>query len=435
MPVIIETVTPCRRKLRVEVEAAQVAGVRAELLQEFRKQATLPGFRPGRAPEPLVEKRYAQQLDDEVRQRVIPDSYRAAVAEQKLHVVGMPQIEKVEYQPGQPLIFTAVVDTAPEFKLPEYKGIAVKKTQKPVTEDEVNQTVEDLREQQAEFVDVTGRPLALGDFAIVNYTGVCDGQPLTALAGEAKTLGEHKDFWLLMTSDAFLPGFCDQLVGTNAGEKKQVLVDFPADFAVKPLAGRKATYFVEVTGIKAKKLPAVDDEFAKRVGAASASALLSEIRKGLEAERADQANGELRKQILDHLLAQVEFELPESLVEQETRSLVYDLVQENTRRGVPKETLEQKREEILAHAAQRARERIRVSFLLEAIAQAEKITVTPAEMEDRLAALAGRYRVTPEKLKAQLDERGRLGEIEEQVLVGKTLDFLIANANVETTKA
>lgn len=431
----METVSPCRRRLRIEVNAAQVAGIRAELLQEFRRRATLPGFRPGRAPEPLVEKRYAQQLDDEVRQRVIPDSYRAAIQEQKLHVVGMPQIENVEYRPGQPLVFTALVDTAPEFPLPNYKGVPVKKNVQPITDDDINQVIESLREQQADFVDVTGRPLAMGDFAVISYSGVCDGQPIGALAADAKTLGEHKDFWLMMAAEAFLPGFCDQLVGAATGERRQVLVDFPADFAVKPLAGRKATYFVEVTGIKEKRLPAVDDEFAKRIGVESLAAIRENIRKSLEAQRASQANAELRRQIVDYLLAQTEFELPESLVEQETRNLVYELVQENTRRGVPREVLEQRRDEILSHAKQRARERLRASFLLDAIACAENITVTASELENRIAELAARYRVTPQRLKAQLEDGDKLSEIEEQVLVGKTLDFLLANANVETTNA
>jgi trigger factor len=213
------------------------------------------------------------------------------------------------------------------------------------------------------------------------------------------------------------------------------MIDFAADFAVKPLAGKKATYFVDVTAIKEKKLPELTDDFAKKIGADSVEKLKIEIRKGLEAERDNAVKGELRKQIVDHLLGKLEFELPKSMVEQETRSIVYDLVQENSRRGVPKESLEQKKDEIMGFASNSARERIRTSFILDAIARAEKITVAAAEMEERIAALAARYRVTPDKLKAQLDERGGLGEIEEQLLIGKTLDFLIANAKVAAPKA
>jgi trigger factor len=212
-------------------------------------------------------------------------------------------------------------------------------------------------------------------------------------------------------------------------------VDFPADVVVQPLAGKKATYFVEVAGIKEKRLPPLDDEFAKRYGVANIEELREYIRKTLAEERAAATKEQMRRQIIDHLLAHAEFELPASLVEQETRSLVYELVQENTRRGVPTSVLEQKRDEILAHASRRAADRIRASFLLDAIARAENIVVTPAEMEDRLAALAARYQTIPAKVKAQLEERGGLDEIEEQILAGKTLDFLIANATVEITNA
>ena len=435
MSVIIENIAPCRKKLRIEVAATRIAGVRAEILQEFRKVAAIPGFRPGKAPQPMVEKRYASEIEQEVQQRIIPDAYREAVKEQQLRVVGQPQVDSVDNQPGKPMVFTAAVDTAPEFKLPEYKGIAVKKTETPVTDADVEKTVEGLREQQSDFLEVTGRGLKTGDFAIVNYSSVADGKPLGELAPDAKTLGEHKDFWLLINSDSFLPGFCDQLLGAQVGEKKQVLVTFPADFAVKPLASRKATYFVDITGIKEKKLPEVTDDFAKKVGVDSVENLKAEIRKGLLAEREQQANAELRKQSVDHLLSKVEFELPESLVAQETRSIVYELVRENTQRGVGKDVLESKKDEIFGYASQGAKERVRTSFILDAIAQAEKLTVTEAEMEQRLAAMATRYRMPAEKLKAQLDERGGLGEVEEQILVAKTLDFLLANAKVEAAKA
>lgn len=431
MTVTVENAAPCRKKMRVEVEAERVAGARAEILQEFRKVAAIPGFRPGKAPEPMVEKRYAHEIDEELRKRLIPDTYRQALAEQKLRVVGYPQIESVDYQPGRPLIYTAAVDTAPEFKLPDYKGIALKRKEVPVQPQEIEQTLDSLRDQQAEFVNVEGRGLRTGDFAVVNYTGVADGKPIAELAPEAKTLGENKDFWVLVSSDSFLPGFCDQLLGAQAGEKRQVLIDFATDFPQKPLAGKKATYFVDVTGIKEKKLPELNDEFAKKAGVESLEKLKEEIRKSLAAERENQVQSDLRRQIVDYLLSKTSFELPESLVTQETRGIVYDLVRENTTRGVSKEQLEQKKDEILGFATQSAKERLRSSFVLDTIAQAEQIKVEEAEIEQRIAQLAQRYRITPEKLKAQLAERDGLGEIEEQLLVGKTLDFLLVNAKVE----
>lgn len=431
MTITIEDTAPCRKTMRVEVDAVRVAGARAEILQEFRRVATIPGFRPGKAPEPMVEKRYAQEIDEELRKRIIPDTYREALNEKKLRVVGYPQVESVEYKPGQPLVYKAAVDIAPEFKLPEYKGIALKKKESPVQEKEIEDALNSLREQQADFVAVEARGLRTGDFAVVNYTGTAEGKPIAELAPDTKTLGENKDFWLLVESDSFLPGFCDQLLGAQPGEKRQVQIDFAADFPQKALAGRKATYFVDVTAIKEKKLSEVNDDFAKKVGVESVEKLREEIRKSLVAEREREANAELRRQIVDHLLGKTNFELPESLVAQETRSIIYDLVRENTMRGVTKEQLEQKKDELFGYAAQSAKNRLRSSFVLDAIAQVEQFKVEQHEVDERIAQLAQRNRIPADKLKAQLTERGGLGEIEEQILVGKTLDFLLANAKVE----
>ena len=431
MAATIENTAPCRKKLRVEVDATRVAGTRAEIVQEFRKFANIPGFRPGKAPEPMVEKRYGGEIDEELRKRLIPESYREALAEEKLKVVGYPQVESVEYERGRPLIYTAVVDTAPEFPLPEYKDVPLKKKPVEVKDEDIAKTLESLREQQADFIAVEGRTLKTGDFAVVNYTGVADGKPINELAPEAKGLGENKDFWLLISSESFLPGFCDQLVGANAGEKRQVLVDFPADFPQKPLAGKKATFFVDVVSIKEKKLPEVSDEFAKKLGAESVEKLNDTIRKSLQGEAESEQNADLRRQIVEYLLGRVTFDLPDTLVQQETRSIIYDVVRENSLRGATKEELEGKKNEIFGFASKSAQDRLRTSFILDAIAQAEKIQVEEAEVEQRIVQLAQRARTTPDRLKAQLAEKGGLDEIEEQILVGKTLDFLLAHAKVE----
>jgi trigger factor len=432
MAVTIENTAPCRKKLRIEVGAERVAGTRAEILQEFRKSAAIPGFRPGKAPEPMVEKRYAGQIEEELRKRLIPESYRETLNEQKLKVVGYPQIESVDYKAGSALVYTAAVDTAPEFSVPEYKGIPVKKKTVAVKEEEITKTIDTLREQQAEFVAVEGRAIQTGDYAVINYTGVVDSKPISELVPDARELGENKDFWLLISADSFLPGFCDQLIGAKAGEKRQVNIEFPADFPQKAVTGKKATFSVDVVSIKEKKLPEVNDEFAKKVGLDGVDKLKDAVRKSLTTEAENQQDGEVRRQIADYLLSKVEFELPESLVKQETRSIIYEVVRENSMRGASKEQLEEKKDEIFGFATQSAKGRLRTSFILEAIAEVEQIKVEEAEIEQRIAELAQRSRTTPEKMKAQLAEKNGFGEIEEQILVGKTLDFLVANAKIET---
>ncbi|MBM3859020.1 MAG: trigger factor [Verrucomicrobia bacterium] len=434
MSVTIEIAGPCRRKLRIEISAERVAGTRAEMLREFRQVAALPGFRPGKAPEPMVEKRYAKEIDDEVRKKLIPESYREAVAEQKLQVVGMPQIEKVEYQPGQAMVYTATVDVAPEFSVPEYKGITVERKEITVSDEDVTKMLDAIREQQADFVDVEGRALKTGDFAVINYTGIADGKPIAELAPDNKALGTDEKFWILVESDSFLPGFCDQLLGAMPGEKRQVLINFAGDFPQKQLAGRKATYFVDVVAIKEKKLPELNDAFAKKNSAESVEQLKEEVRKGIANEREAEREAGLRNQLVEHLLKQTQFDLPDSLVAAETRSIVYEMVRENTMRGVSREELEQRKNDIYGFAAHNARERLRASFILDAIAEKEGISVAEDEVKARIAQLAQRNRTTPDRLKAQLVEHDQMGQIEDEIRVGKTLDFLMANAKVEPAK-
>ncbi len=234
---------------------------------------------------------------------------------------------------------------------------------------------------------------------MVNYTGVADGKPISELAPDAKGLGENKDFWLLMSSDSFLPGFCDQLLGANAGEKRQVLIDFPKDFPQQALAGKKATYFVDIVALKEKKLPELGEEFAKKLGIESLAKLKENVRKSLEAEVEEQQESDVRRQMVEHLLSRAEFELPESLVQQETRSIIYDVVRENSLRGATKEQLEEKKNEIYGFAAKSAKERLRTSFILDAIAAAEKIKVDEAEVEERIQQMAQRSRTTPARRK------------------------------------
>jgi len=431
MAVTIEDAAPCRKKLRVEIAAERVAGTRAEIVQEFRKAASIPGFRPGKAPEPMVEKRYAGEIDTELRKRLIPESYREVLHEQHLHAVGYPQIENVEYKPGLPLVYSVTIDTAPEFALPDYKGIPVKKMAITVAPEDVDKALDTLRDQQADFVAVEGRAVRSGDFAVVNYTGIVDGKPIGELVAEAKGLGENKGFWLLISSESFLPGFCDQLIGAAAGEKRQVFVDFPKDFPQPPLAGKKATFFVDVVALKEKKLPELNDEFAKKLGAKDLAQLKEDVLHDLESNVEQRLDSDLRRQVIEYLLARVECELPESLVQAETRSIVYDVVRENSLRGATKEQLETKKNEIFGFATQSAKDRLRTSFILDAIATAEKIKVEKAEVDERVARLAQRSRTTPARLKVQLSEKGGLDEIEEQILVSKTLDFLVDNAKVE----
>jgi len=259
--VSVENLAPCKKLVRVELDAAAVNAAFDAITKDYQKQAALPGFRPGKAPRDMVVKKYDAEIKEEARRKLIGDSYRKAIEEQKLNVVGHPDIEEVQFGRGQALQFTATVETVPEFQLPEYKGLPATLEMKSVTDADVDRALDMLRGQQAKF-ETVARELTNGDVAVVSYSGTVDGQPITELAPTAKGLTEQKNFWVEMTPGAFIPGFAEQLAGAKAGDKRTVNVDFPADFVTKELVGKKGVYEVEVVEVKEKVLPVADDAFA-----------------------------------------------------------------------------------------------------------------------------------------------------------------------------
>lgn len=430
MNVTVENLAPCKKLLRVEVEAERVEKTFEDVTRDFRKQASLPGFRPGKAPVDMVVRKYHADIEDQAKRQLISATYREALEQQKLDVLGQPDIEEIQFGRGKPLHFAATVETPPEFELPEYQGIPVKVEARQTTDEDVQRALDALRNQQVQYQTVE-RPVQTGDVAVVNYTGTCEGKPVTDLAPTARGLSEQKNFWVEVGSQSFIPGFGDQLLGAKAGEKRSVNVDFPADFVTRELAGRKGAYEVEVVEVKEKLLPPLDEAFAKKYGAESVEALTAGVRRDLENELKFKKSRVTRNQIIQSLLNRVNFELPETALAGETRRVVYDLVQDNAKRGVSRETLEQHKDQIYNAATQSAKDRVKVAFLLQRIAEKEDIKVSNEEIAARVAALAAMYQIPQDKFLKDLQSRNGLIEIYDQVMNEKVLKLLEASAKVE----
>jgi trigger factor len=420
--------------VRVELDSAAVDAAFDAITKDYQKQASLPGFRPGKAPRALVVKKYEVEIKDEAKRKLIGDAYRKAIDEQKLKVIGYPDIEEVQFGQGQALQFTATVETAPEFQLPEYKGIPATLETKSVTDADVDRALEMLRGQQANFNTVV-RPLATGDVAVVNYTGTSEGKAITELAPTAKGLTEQKNFWIETTEGAFIPGFAAQLIGAQAGDKRTVNVDFPADFVTPQLQGKKGVYEVELVEVKEKVLPPFDDEFAKKFGAASLEILKTGVRTDLENELKFTRTKAIRAQTVRALLDKVQFDLPETAVAAETRNVVFDLVQQNTKRGVARELIETQKDEIYAAAATNAKERVKLAFLVGRIAEQEKIEVTQDDALKRAQHIAQMNQIPLDQFIKDLQKRNGVNELYEQVLHEKVLALIEQHAVITETPA
>ena len=430
MNVTVENLSPCKKLLRFEVDPKQVDEAFESVAKEFLRHASMPGFRPGKAPKDMVLKKYEKDIEEEVRRKLMSDSYRQGIKDQKLKVVSQPDIEEIQFNRGQPFQFAATLETAPDFEIPDYRGVPAKREIVSVTDEDVQRGITALRTQQATFEKVD-RAVQEGDYVVVNYIGASEGKPLTEIAPTARGLTEKKNFWVEVSPTSFIPGFAMQLVGAKAGDKRVVNVDFPADFVSEPLAGKKAAYDVEVVEVKQKVLPEVNDKFAQSYGAETIDVLLEGVRKDLQNELNLKQKRSIRNQVVQSLMQKVNFDLPETLVAAHTRNFVYDIVSRSQQQGASKEMIDKQKDEIYSMANQGAKERVKLGFILNAIANKEGITVPDEVLHSRLAIMAHEANMPADKYIKELQKNEGIYQIMEQVLHERVVDFLQEHAKIE----
>ncbi len=430
MNVSAENLGQCKQLIRVEVPVEEVNASFDSITANFQKQAQLPGFRPGKAPKHLVLKSFEGRIDEEVRKKLFNDSYQKAVEQQKLRVVATLNVEELAFGRGMPFSYTVTLEHEPEFVLPQYKGLKAQRPAALPSEADAQRALNILREQQVQYTDVQ-RAILEGDIAVVNYTGTLDGQPISAVVSTAQGLTTKQNFWVLVKEDSFIPGFTTPLIGASAGDRRTVSLTLPVDFVVKDLSGKAVLYEVEIVSVKLKVLPEVNDDFVKAFGAESLEVLMNGIRQDLKSELDFRARRAVRDQLIKGLLDQVSFELPESLLTNETRNVVYNIVNENQQRGVSKELIEERKDEIFATAEVSARDRVKAALILQRIAVAEGVKADREEMTRRVVALAEQNKTPVEKFAKSLQERNAFPDIAQEIVTGKVLDMIELNAQIE----
>ena len=423
-------------KLQIELPPEDVAKEWDAIANSFARVAKIPGYRPGKAPRAVIDKRFRKEIQEELTKKLVSKSYHEAVEREQLRVASLTNIEDVQFGENKSMRFRATVVTAPEFELPDYKQIPVQVPDTKVSDVDVDEALDRLRDQSADFVDVPARGLEMGDFAVLDFDGSVESKPISEIAPQAsKNLYGGKKFWLHLAADNFLPKFCEQLIGQKPGETRLVIVHFPEDFMVKELAGKKADYAVTLRDIKEKVLPAVDDAFAaKLVPGKTLADLRQMIQHDIEHAKEHDAERAKESQIVKFLHEQTQFELPPALLQNETRRALAELVQQNRERGVTDEMLKEKEKELIDGAASLAGHRLKTNFILHRIAEREKIQVVKEDIDFRLKQEAARYDISPEKMRKELQQKDALDDVAEQILLGKTLDFLKANVSVETVQ-
>jgi len=435
MKVEVENQPPGMATLHIEVAPEVVSKEWDSIANNYSRHARIPGYRPGKAPRQVIEKKFRKEIQDELTKALVSKSYHEAIEEKQLRVVSLTDLGDVEFGEDRSMRFRATVVTAPEFELPDYKKIAIQLPEITVNEAEVDAAVERLRDQTADFVDVPDRGLAMGDFAVIDFAGAIDGVPISDIVPEAsKNLHGGKKFWLHLAEENFLPKFCEQIVGMKKGDTRSVQVVFPSDFPVTELADKKADYAVTLNEVKEKVLPALDDVFAAKIMPDKTLAdLRHAIEHNLEHEKEREVERSKEQQVIKFLHEHISFDLPPPLLKSETRRALNELVHRNRERGVPDELLKGKEKELIEGAGSLAAHRLKTNFILHRIAEAEKIEITREEIDERIRAQAAHYNVSVEKMRKELEEHDRLNGLAEEILLGKTLDFLKANVSVETS--
>src|SRR5947199_4968725 len=421
--------------LRIELPPEEVSKEWDAIASSFARLAKIPGYQPGKGPRSIIEKRFRKEIHDELTKKLVSKSYYDAIEQKQLRVVSLTNLEDVQFGEDKSMRFRATVVTAPEFELPKYKNIPVQLPSIKIAEEDVDLALERLREESADFVDVPERGLQMEDFAVIDFEGAIEGRPIREIVPNAsKNVHGGKKFWLLLAPENFLPRFCEQIIGMNRGETRSVQVEFPAEFPVVELAGKMADYAVTLNEIKQKVLPLIDDAFAARLLPGKTLAdLRHTIEHDLEHEKEQEVERAKEAQVVKFLHEHISFDLPPSLLKNETRRALNELVHRNRQRGVTDDLLKGKEKELIEGAGSLAAHRLKTNFILHRIAEHEKIQVTREEVDNGIRERAALYNVSVEKMRKEFEENDRLNGLAEEILLGKTLAFLKANVSVETT--
>jgi trigger factor len=429
----IQDVSPTRKSLVVSFDAKEVGIEYQAVIGEVSKQARLPGFRPGKAPAALVLKQYGKNITEDFKQKVVGKAYRDALKETKLNVIQVTGVEEGTIAPDQAATITITVDLQPSFELPDLAGIPVTVVPEVVSDAEVDAAIESLRGERADF-KVAERASAKGDYVKLSYEGTVDGQAILEIAPEKQIYGKVPQTWEEVEgeNDGLIPGLGKQLAGLSVGEKKTIAISFPAEFAGAPaLAGKNASYAVEILEIRERVLPELNEEFFKANQVDDLAGLQSKVRNNLAARKDHENRVGKRRQVVDALLAKIVFPAPESLIEQETQSVLRRFMEENMRRGVPQEQFEKDKTQLIAGARVAAENRVRTQMILARIAEQEKLQVDASDIDAFLYRESTQSGIRPEKLVKDLtNDRDRLRAVQQSIVFDKALDLVVSKATV-----
>ena len=417
-----ETTSSTRREIAVEIPVEEVNRETASLIQKYQKLARIPGFRRGHVPASIIRQRFSEDLKSDVVEALVPRYFRKEADKQGLIPVSQPQVTDLHLKDNEPLRFKASFEVMPEIKVEGYKELRADKPEITVTDEEVQQSLDGVREQHATFTSVEGRALADGDYAQVSL----DGKPKDGPSdGQDKPV--HMDEVLVeIAGKNTMPEFTENLRGASPGDERVFEVTYAQDAQEQRLAGKTFTYTVKVQSIKQKSLPELDDQFATQLGEfKTLDEVRQRIREGMESERKHTAEHEAKDKLVAELVKRTEFEVPEALVDRQIDVRLERGLRALAAQGMKAEDIKKMDlNRLRVGQREQALQEVKASLVLDKIAEEEKIEVSDEEIDREIDALATQSKQTTEAIRARLTRDGALDRIRNRIRSEKTLDFL-----------
>lgn len=417
-----KSIEECTMLFDIEVPKETIDKAFEEAYTEIAKVATIPGFRTGKAPKELIKKQYAKEAKREVMDHVIPDAYQKTLEEHKIEPIGFPEITDLIFEEGKTMSFKATVDVRPKFKLKDYKKIQVEKKKIVVNDDHINKALENLREYSAKYVAVEDRPVQMDDYVVSDLECVVDGKPAH---------NKRENLWLLVDKESMMSNVTQKMIGMKKGEERDIEVVLPEKYPDKNLAGKTAKYHVLAKEIKVRALPKIDDEFAKDLGKESLEQLKKEVAQELEKKFKTDNEVAMENQLLNKLIDENNFAVPSGLVKKQAHLMSENAKAKLMEKGFKKEDLDKKESEFAGRFKDDAVRQVRLLFILDRIAQDEKIEAKTQDLENAYKSIALQTGKNEQEIKDYYRKENLEDNLLERIREEKTIEFLLKNADIK----
>lgn len=423
MKVSVEKPSSYQRVLTIEVPSETVDAEIENIYSRIDKTATHPGFRKGKVPRKIIEKKFSKSVRLEAVESAVSSSLKTALEEQKLTPLTDPAFDDVKFEDEGPLSFKVTIEVEPTVELGDYKGIELKCPKAEVTDEDVERVLERLRVSNSKYTPAE-RPVEKGDIVVIDFEGFRDGKPVKDMKAE--------NFPLEVGSNVFGEDFENQLVGACKDDKKQIAVEYPEDFRTKELAGKKIAFGVTVKDVKVRQLPELDDDFAKDLGEYDTlEGLKQHVRENLDKDFRKRIDHFVREQALMKIVADSKVEIPPKLRSKVAASIFEEEVKKLTYRGADREAVTAERDKIAEFAEAEAARQLKVTFVTDAIARRENLDISDEELNRSLEETIKESEQADPRVRSYLSSERVRERYREQLRVGKILDFIVSNAKIE----